>query len=246
MLEWIADPDAWIALVTLTALEIVLGVDNIVFISILAGKLPPHRQARARTVGLGMALFGRVALLLSLAWLIGLVEPLFSVLGREFSWRDLILIAGGLFLLVKATSEIHDTIEGDEHARASGPQVSFGAVIAQIAVLDLVFSLDSVITAVGMAHHLPVMILAVVIAIVFMMWSAGRVADFIERHPTVRMLALSFLLLVGVALVADGFEVHIPRGYVYFAMAFSVFVEVLNLRIRLRPRRPESGSGTGS
>jgi predicted tellurium resistance membrane protein TerC len=241
VLDWIADPNAWIALVTLTALEIVLGVDNIVFISILSSKLPKHQQGRGRITGLGMALFGRVALLLSLSWIMGLVEPLFTVLGREFSWRDLILVAGGLFLLVKATAEIHEAIEGEVHEHVNGASVSFAAVIAQIAALDLVFSLDSVITAVGMANDIPVMILAVVIAILFMMWSAGRVAAFIEQHPTVKMLALSFLLLVGVALIADGFGVHIPRGYVYFAMAFSVFVEVLNLKVRLRPGRPRSG-----
>ncbi len=237
-MSWLTDPKAWIALATLTALEIVLGVDNIVFISILSAKLPGPQQTRARTIGLALALFGRVALLLSLTWIMKLTSPLFAVSGEEISGRDLILLGGGLFLLAKATHEIHESMEG-EHGERKAKAASFGSVIAQILALDLVFSLDSVITAVGMApDYLGVMITAVVIAVVFMMWSAKAVANFIHRHPTVKMLALSFLLLVGVALVADAFEIHIPRGYIYFAMAFSVFVEMLNLRVR-HPKKPE-------
>ena len=228
-MSWLSDPQSWIALLTLTVLEIVLGVDNIVFISILAGKLPEQERVRARTVGLALALFGRVGLLLGLSWVIGLTKPLLTIPWVELSGRDIILIAGGLFLLAKATHEIHSSMEGDGHERTA-KSASFGAVIAQILVLDLVFSLDSVITAVGMVSELGVMITAVVLAILFMLVSAGAVSAFIQRHPTVKMLALSFLLLVGMALIADGFDVHIPRGYVYFAMAFSVFVEVLNLR----------------
>ena len=230
-MDWITDPNAWIALATLTVLEIVLGVDNIVFISILSAKLPAQQQLRARSIGLALALFGRVALLLSLAWIMRLTQPLFGMLGQEISGRDLILLGGGLFLLAKATHEIHESMEG-EHGERKAKTASFGKVLAQILVLDLVFSLDSVITAVGMAQDVGVMITAVVIAVLFMMVSAGPVAAYIHRHPTVKMLALSFLLLVGVALVADSFDVHVPRGYVYFAMAFSVFVEMLNLRVR--------------
>lgn len=232
-LDWISDPQAWIALLTLTVLEVVLGVDNIVFISILSSKLPEEQRARARTLGLGMALFGRVALLLSLSWVIGLTDPLFAVLGEEISGRDLIMLGGGLFLLAKATHEIHSSMEGGGHDRTA-KAASFASVLVQILLLDIVFSLDSVITAVGMASDVPVMIAAVVIAVLFMMASAGAIASFIHKHPTVKMLALAFLLLVGVALVADGFESHIPRGYIYFAMAFSVLVEMLNLRATRR------------
>lgn len=228
-LDWIFEPQAWIALLTLTVLEIVLGVDNIVFISILSAKLPEAQRARARTLGLAMALIGRVALLLSLSWVMGLTARLFSLGSQEISGRDLILLGGGLFLLAKATHEIHASMEGGGHERAA-KAASFGSVIAQILLLDLVFSLDSVITAVGMADDVGVMITAVVIAVLFMMASAGAISSFIQRHPTVKMLALAFLLLVGVALVADGLEQHIPRGYIYFAMAFSVLVEMLNLR----------------
>ncbi len=233
-MSWLADPQAWIALLTLTVLEIVLGVDNIVFISILSSKLPEEQRLRARTLGLVLALVGRVALLLSLTWVMGLVAPLFPAFGQEISGRDLILVAGGLFLLGKATHEIHASMEGDPTHGRTARRASFRSVLLQILLLDLVFSLDSVITAVGMASDLGVMISAVVIAIVFMMLSAGAVSEFIHRHPTVKMLALSFLLLVGVALIADGFDLHIPRGYVYFAMAFSVFVEMLNLRAARR------------
>jgi len=245
--HWLTDPQAWIALATLTLLEIVLGVDNIVFISILSGRLPAEQQAKARTLGLGMALAGRVVLLLSITWVMGLTADLFHVADRGISGRDVILLVGGLFLLFKATHEIHASLEGDEdEARGAAKPPSFAGAIAQILVLDLVFSLDSVITAVGMANDLAIMIAAVVIAILFMMWSARAVADYIHRHPTVKMLALSFLLLVGVALIADAFEVHLPRGYIYFAMGFSIFVEFLNLKIRgkrgasvaLRERRP--------
>ena len=239
MFDWLADPNAWIALGTLTALEIVLGVDNIIFISILAGKLPKEQQARARTLGLGLALFGRVGLLLSLAWIMQLTAPVFTITDVEISGRDLILMGGGLFLLAKSTREIHDKLEGSEEHHGSRKAATFGSVIFQILLLDLVFSLDSVITAVGMAEHVPVMIAAVVIAIVFMMFSAGAVSAFIEDHPTVKMLALSFLLMVGVALMAEGLDFHIPRGYIYFSMAFSVFVEMLNLKLRSRGKPVE-------
>lgn len=238
MFDWIADPNAWVALGTLTALEIVLGVDNIIFISILASRLPAAQQAKARTLGLGAALFGRVALLLSLSWIMQLTSPWFSILSYDLSGRDLILIGGGLFLLAKSTREIHDKLEGEEEAHGSVVAASFGYVIMQILILDLVFSLDSVITAVGMVEEIPVMIAAVVIAIIFMMFSAGAVSRFIESHPTVKVLALSFLLMVGVALIAEGFEFHIPRGYIYFAMAFSILVEMLNLKMRERGAEP--------
>jgi predicted tellurium resistance membrane protein TerC len=230
-LDWLTDPNAWIALCTLTVLEIVLGVDNIVFISILASKLPEEQRAKARSLGLALALFGRVVLLLSIGWVMSLEEPLFAVRSHDFSGRDLILLGGGLFLLAKATKEIHSSMEGGGHAHASGA-ASFGAVIAQILLLDVVFSLDSVITAVGMAKHVEIMIAAVVIAIGVMMIFAGTISAFVERHPTLKMLGLSFLLLIGVVLMADGFGQHVSKGYIYFAMAFSLFVEILNIRIR--------------
>jgi predicted tellurium resistance membrane protein TerC len=233
-MTWITTPEIWIALLTLTALEIVLGVDNIIFISILAGKLPPTQQARARRLGLVLAMLMRIALLASLAWIIRLTATLFTVLGRGISGRDLILLAGGLFLIAKSTHEIHDRLEGEE-ARGSGrAAASFGSVVGQIALLDIVFSLDSVITAVGMARQLGVMIAAVVIAVGVMMLSATAISDFVHRHPTVKMLALSFLLLIGVSLIADGLGQHLSKGYIYFAMGFSVFVEMLNLRVRAR------------
>lgn len=224
--------DALVGLLTLTALEIVLGVDNVIFISILAAKLPPEQQARARTVGLALALITRILLLLSLSWIVGLTGELFSVFGYGFSGRDLILLGGGLFLVGKATYEIHEKLEGEEgHSEARvGP--SFTAVIIQILILDIVFSLDSVITAVGMVDQIEIMIAAVVIAVVIMLVSAGAISDFVNRHPTVKMLALSFLLLIGVNLIAEGFGQHIPKGYIYFSMAFSVFVELLNMRLR--------------
>ncbi len=232
MFDWIADPNAWIAFGTLTALEIVLGVDNIIFISILSGKLPSEQQAKARFVGLALALIGRVGLLLSLAWIMQLTAPVFTLLEVAISGRDIILISGGLFLLAKSTHEIHNKLEGEEEHTAGKKAVTFGSVLVQIFLLDLVFSLDSVITAVGMVEDIPVMIAAIVVAVLFMMFSAKAVSAFIDQHPTVKMLALSFLLMVGVALVAEGLDFHLPRGYIYFAMAFSVFVEMLNLRIR--------------
>jgi predicted tellurium resistance membrane protein TerC len=231
-MDWLASPEAWIALVTLTFLEIVLGIDNVIFISILAGKLPPHQQVKARQTGLALAMFMRIALLASLAWIVKLTAPLFAVLGQEISGRDLILILGGLFLLGKATYEIHDKLEGSEGHAAAKVHATFGSVITQIVLLDIVFSLDSVITAVGMANQLAVMVTAVVIAVGVMFVFAGTVSEFVERHPTVKMLALSFLLLIGISLVADGLEQHIPKGYIYFAMGFSVFVEMVNLRLR--------------
>ncbi len=235
----LTDPNAWVALATLTVLEIVLGVDNVIFISILSGRLPPEQQGKARRLGLALALFGRVLLLLSISWVMGLTADFMHVIGQGISGRDLILLGGGLFLIAKATHEIHASLEGESHGEGgSGAAPSFASVIAQILALDLIFSLDSVVTAVGMARDLEVMIAAVVIAIVFMMWSARRVSEFIHRHPTVKMLALSFLLLVGMALIADAFEVHVPRGYLYFAMGFSVFVELLNLRVRRRKAVP--------
>lgn len=231
-MEWITDPQAWVAFVTLLALEIVLGIDNIIFISILAGKLRAEEQQRARVIGLGLALLIRVALLFSLAWVIGLTRPLFAVLNHEISGRDLILIGGGLFLLAKATYEIHESLEGEEgHASKKVPS-SFVSVIIQIILLDAVFSLDSVITAIGMVDQVGLMITAVVIAIGFMMFFAGTVGAFVSRHPTIKVLALSFLLLIGLTLLVEAFEVHIPKGYIYFAMGFSVFVEMLNLRLR--------------
>jgi len=234
----LADPEVWIALLTLTTLEIVLGIDNIVFISIVAARLPPAQQERARLTGLSLAMLMRIALLFAVSAVIGLTAPLFSVLGQEISGRDLILIAGGLFLLGKATFEIHETLEGDQPHGPARVAVSFGATIAQIVLLDAVFSLDSVITAVGMARDLWVMVAAVVIAVGVMLVSSKALGDFVNAHPTIRMLALSFLLLIGTALVAEGWDLRIPKGYIYFAMAFSVFVELLNLRVRARHDRP--------
>jgi predicted tellurium resistance membrane protein TerC len=239
-MDWITDPQIWIAFATLTSLEIVLGIDNIVFISILSGKLPAHQQAKARTVGLALAMGTRILLLLALAWVIGLTAPLFAVLGEEISGRDMILVGGGLFLVAKSTYEIHHKLEGeaeDDPALRSYP--SFAAVITQILLLDLVFSLDSVITAVGMVDVIGVMIAAVVVAVLVMLVAAGPISRFVERHPTVKMLALSFLLLIGVTLMLEGFDQHVPKGYIYFAMAFSLFVELLNLRARKVRKRTE-------
>jgi len=234
-MEWLASPEAWIALATLTALEIVLGVDNIIFISILVGRLPPGERQRARVIGLGLAMFSRIALLLSLAWMMRLTNPLFSLVGHEVSGRDLILLGGGLFLLAKAVMEIHNALEGaNEHQPDRAVQAGFLGVLVQIAIIDIVFSLDSVITAVGMVDHVPVMVLAIVIAVGVMMFAAKPIGDFVDDHPTVKMLALSFLILVGVALIGEGFAMHIPKGYIYFAMAFSVGVEMLNLKLRRR------------
>ena len=233
-MEWLTDPDIWIALLTLTALEVVLGIDNVIFISILAGKLPKDQQAKARRVGLGAAMVMRILLLLSLAWIIRLTGPLFEVFGQEISGRDLILLGGGLFLLAKATYEIHDKLEGEDGEKSKKVAASFTAVIVQIMLLDVVFSLDSVITAVGMVDEVAVMIAAVVIAIAIMLLAAGPVSRFVEMHPTVKILALSFLLLIGMSLVAESLDQHIPKGYIYFAMGFSVLVEFLNLRLRKR------------
>jgi predicted tellurium resistance membrane protein TerC len=231
-MDWIADPQAWIAFITLDALEIVLGVDNIIFISILAGKLPLGQQNRARIVGLALALVMRIILLFSLSWVIALTAPLFTIWQEEISGRDLIVILGGLFLLAKATFEIHENLEGERGHASARVKATFTSVILQIFLLDAVFSLDSVITAIGMVEQIEIMIAAVVVAIVFMMVFAGPVGSFVQRHPTVKMLALSFLLLIGLTLIVEGFDVHIPKGYIYFAMGFSVFVEMLNLRLR--------------
>jgi predicted tellurium resistance membrane protein TerC len=231
-MDWLSDPQTWIALATLTFLEIVLGVDNIIFISILSGKLPPAQQPRARRVGLLGAMVTRVLLLFSLAWIIKLTHPWFTLIGHPISGRDLILLLGGLFLLGKSTHEIHDKLEGEEGHASNRVASSFMSVIVQIMLLDIVFSLDSVITAVGMVDELWVMVTAVVIAVAIMMWAAESISAFVHRHPTVKMLALSFLLLIGLSLVAEGFGHHIPKGYIYFAMGFSVFVEAINLRVR--------------
>jgi predicted tellurium resistance membrane protein TerC len=231
-MNWLTDPETWVALVTLTSLEIVLGIDNIIFISILAGKLPSEQQARARTTGLAVAMLSRIALLFSLASVMRLTTPWFSVLGRDISGRDLILIGGGLFLLAKSTHEIHEKVEGHGEGTVNRAAASFAGVIVQILLLDVVFSLDSVITAIGMADEIAIMVAAVMIAVGFMMVFASAVSDFVHRHPTVKMLALSFLLMIGLSLVAEGFGQHIPKGYIYFAMAFSVFVEMLNLKVR--------------
>ena len=241
MLEWLTDPEAWIALFTLTALEIVLGVDNIIFISILVGRLPEAQRQRARLLGLGFAMATRILLLLSLAWVMTLTEPLFAIwiVNHELSGRDLILILGGLFLLWKSVHEIHGSLEGEEDEPQDGDasaaaRATFAKIILQIGIIDIVFSLDSVITAVGMVDQVEIMILAIVIAVAVMMFSAKAIGEFVDRHPTVKMLALSFLILVGLALVAEGWDFHIPKGYIYFAMAFSVGVEMLNLRARAK------------
>jgi predicted tellurium resistance membrane protein TerC len=236
-MNWLTSPEMWIALLTLTVLEIVLGIDNIIFISILAGKLPAQQQARARRLGLVGAMVTRILLLASLAWIIRLTAPFFTIFGHPFSGRDLILLAGGLFLIYKSTHEIHEKLEGESGQASTRGPASFAQVVGQIVLLDIVFSLDSVITAVGMARQLGVMIAAVVIAVGIMMCSATVISDFVHRHPTLKMLALSFLLLIGVTLIADGLGQHIAKGYIYFAMAFSVFVEMLNLRLRARSPR---------
>jgi predicted tellurium resistance membrane protein TerC len=237
-MELLLNPQSWIALLTLTALEVILGIDNIVFISILAGKLPGSQAARARQVGLLVALVTRVLLLLSITWIMGLTAPLFHVYSQEISGRDVILLIGGLFLLGKSTREIHERLEGEEEHDRPKVIPSFAGVVLQIGLLDIIFSLDSVITAVGMANQLWVMITAVVIAIGIMLASAGSISDFVNRHPTIKMLALSFLLLIGFSLIVEALEFHIPKGYIYFAMAFSVFVEMLNLRARSREVEP--------
>lgn len=231
-MEWISDPQIWIAFATLTVLELVLGIDNVIFISILSGKLPAAQQSRARLIGLTLALGMRVLLLFSLSWIIGLTAPLFSVWGKDISGRDLVLLIGGLFLIAKSTHEIHGSLEGEEGSASKKVYASFASVIVQITLLDIVFSLDSVITAVGMVNNLWIMISAVVISIIAMMLFAGPIGSFVQRHPTIKMLALAFLLLIGVTLVGEGLGQHIPKGYIYFAMAFSVLVEVLNMRLR--------------
>ena len=256
-MEALANPETWIALATLTALELVLGIDNIIFISILAGRLPPDKRDKARRIGIAMAAISRLGLLLAIAWIIGLTDPLFSLFGQAFSWRDLILVGGGLFLIAKATHEIHQKLEGASEHVSPGSVVaaSMGSVIVQIMLLDIVFSLDSIITAVGMVDERWVMVTAILISIVFMLAFAKPLGEFVERHPTVKVLALSFLIMIGLVLIADGFGQHIPKGYVYTAMAFSVFVELINLWIRKRSgqvvapvdlhERYEAGPGPG-
>jgi predicted tellurium resistance membrane protein TerC len=237
-MDWLTNPEAWIALITLTALEIVLGIDNIIFISILVQRLPDSKRNKARILGLGLAMLSRILLLLSITWVMRLKEPLFTILARSISGRDLILISGGLFLLWKSTMEIHESLEGAEEGHTTGAAAKFGAILFQIAVLDLVFSLDSVITAVGLARDIPVMILAIMAAVGVMMFSSRAISEFVDRHPTIKILALSFLVMIGVTLIAEGFGLHIPRGYIYFSMAFSVSVELLNLRMRAKTARP--------
>lgn len=236
-MQLLTDPQAWIAFLTLFALELVLGIDNIIFISILAGKLPGHQQATARSVGLALAMVARILLLLSLSWVIRLTTPLFSIFQKEISGRDLILILGGLFLLGKSTFEIHESLEGEPGHASAKVKAAFVSIIIQILLLDIVFSLDSVITAVGMVDELAIMIAAVICAVAFMMMFSAPLSHFVAKHPTIKMLALSFLLLIGLSLLAEGFGVHVPKGYVYFAMGFSVFVEMLNLRLR-KKRQP--------
>ena len=244
MFDWIADPNAWVALATLTALEIVLGVDNIIFISILVGRLPPDKRDLARRLGLSLAMGSRILLLLSLAWIMRLTEPLFSVFGHGVSGRDIILIGGGLFLLWKSVHEIHASLEGDNELAAGGSaaavaaRVSFSGVLVQIAVIDIVFSLDSVITAVGLADDVMVMVIAIVAAVAVMMFAAKPIGDFVDAHPTIKILALAFLVLVGVTLIGEGFGTHVPKGYIYFAMAFSFGVEMINIRMRKRLTAP--------
>lgn len=243
-MSWVASPEAWIALLTLTVMEIVLGIDNIVFISILVDKLPVEQRPRARFLGLGFAMITRILLLLCITWVMQLKDPMFALFGHEISGKDLILILGGLFLLWKSTKEIHHKVEGHEeagHDTGKG-KAALGTILVQIGILDIVFSLDSVITAVGMVDHIMVMVIAVMVAVGFMMIFAGTVSDFISRHPTVKMLALSFLLLIGTTLIAEGFHVHFQKGYVYFAMAFSVLVEMLNIRMKTRAERKAKAS----
>jgi len=237
-MAWLSSPEAWIALLSLTALEIVLGVDNIIFIAILVGRLAPEQRQRARLIGLALAMVMRIALLLSLAWMMRLTDPLFTIMSHGVSWRDLILVGGGLFLLAKSVMEIHNSLEGESHEGPEAPRgANFYATLVQIAIIDIVFSLDSVITAVGMVSEVPIMVLAIVIAVGIMMFAAKPIGDFVDAHPTLKMLALSFLILIGVALVGEGLTLHIPKGYIYFAMAFAVGVEMLNLRLR-RTRQP--------
>jgi predicted tellurium resistance membrane protein TerC len=238
MFDWLAHPDAWIALGTLTALEIVLGIDNIIFISVLVGRLPEKQRVLARRLGLGLAMVARLALLFSISWVMGLTKPWFTVLSQAISGRDLILIGGGLFLLAKATHEIHDSLEGADGSHAAATATSLGMALAQIALLDIVFSLDSVITAVGLVEQVSIMATAIILAVVVMLMAAKAIGDFVDEHPTIKILALSFLILVGVTLMVEGFDVHVPKGYIYFAMAFSVTVEMLNIRMRRKLAAP--------
>lgn len=233
-MDWLTDPQAWVALATLTALEIVLGIDNIIFISVLVSRLPQRNQNKARVIGLGLAMITRLLFLLSITWVMRLTATLFTVLTEEISGRDIILIGGGLFLLWKSTSEIHNSLEGEEKKRLQKAVAGFATVLIQIALIDVIFSLDSVITAVGLAREIGVMMIAIVIAIIVMMFSAQAIGDFVDRHPTIKILALSFLVVIGVALIAEGFDLHIPKGYIYFSMAFSVTVEMLNMKLRKR------------
>ncbi|UCB54151.1 MAG: TerC family protein [Thiotrichales bacterium] len=238
MFEWFASPEAWIALATLTALEIVLGIDNIIFISILVGRLPEHQREFGRRVGISLAMLTRLGLLFSIAWVMGLKDPWFTVLAQEISGRDLILIGGGLFLLFKSTHEIHNSLEGVEESTEVPAVAGLASVLVQIAILDIVFSLDSVITAVGLVDHVSIMAIAIIIAVAVMLMAAKPIGDFVDRHPTIKILALSFLILVGVTLIVEGFDVHVPKGYIYFAMAFSVSVEMLNIRMRRKAAVP--------
>jgi predicted tellurium resistance membrane protein TerC len=236
MIDWISSPEAWVALTTLVALEIVLGIDNIIFISILVGRLPPDQRDLARRLGIGFAMVTRLGLLFSLSWIIGLTEPWFTIFGEVISGRDVVLIAGGLFLLFKSTKEMHGILEGAEGGPEASVAESLFATIIQIGILDIVFSLDSVITAVGLVNELMIMSIAIIAAVGVMLFSARSIGDFIDRHPTLKMLALSFLLMIGFTLIIEGFDVHVPKGYIYFAMAFSVFVEMLNIRLRKKLR----------
>ncbi len=236
MFEWINSPEAWIALTTLIALEIVLGIDNIIFISILVGRLPSEQRDLARRLGIGFAMVSRLALLFSLSWIIGLTDPWFTILGEVISGRDVVLIGGGLFLLYKSTREVHAILEGEEGGAEAKVAESLLSTIVQIAILDIVFSLDSVITAVGLVEQLSIMVIAIVVAVAVMMFSAKPIGTFIDHHPTLKMLALSFLMMIGLTLMVEGFDVHVPKGYIYFAMAFSVFVEVMNIQLRKRLR----------
>jgi predicted tellurium resistance membrane protein TerC len=244
-MEWIADPTAWVALATLTALEMVLGIDNIIFISILVGRLPQSQQAVARTVGLALAAGSRIALLFSITWVMSLTEPFFTVLGKSVSGRDLILLGGGLFLLWKSVHEIHGSLEGTEQTPSGVAAASFAGVVGQIAIIDIVFSLDSVITAVGLVDEIAIMVIAILVSVAVMVFAAGAISRFVDAHPTIKMLALSFLVLVGAALVAEGWGFHIPKGYIYFSMAFAVGVEMLNMRMRARPAKPVKLRPTG-
>jgi predicted tellurium resistance membrane protein TerC len=237
MFDWIYSPEAWVALGTLMALEVVLGIDNIIFISILVGKLPPQQRDSARRIGLGLAMLSRLLLLLSLAWIIGLTAPWFSVFGPDIFGRDFVLIVGGFFLLAKSTHEIHDSLEGGQQVNAAKAASSYLAILVQIMLLDVVFSLDSVITAVGLVEHLSIMVIAVMASVVVMLFAAKPIGEFVDKHPTVKVLALSFLMLIGFTLVAEGLDVHVPKGYIYFAMAFSVCVEMVNLRVRRGKQR---------